>query len=116
MNLLSKSDSEVLKIAEPLYIDNIKACNTRNWDLLSKHMSEELITSERRRDVEESWDNTPHLTSLSDKKELLGILRRKGSVHILWKQWSTIDDIEYLGVLILVTQGSKVRVNGFFIK
>ena len=116
MDLLSKSDAELLSIAEPLYDQNVIACNSKNWQLFAKNMPPEQVTSEIQKEVEEQWENVPFLTALSDKKQHLGILRREKSVHVLWKQWSTASDMEYLGVQILVEHNSEVKVKGFFFK
>ncbi|MCC2606594.1 hypothetical protein [Planctobacterium marinum] len=116
MDLTSKSDAEIHQIAEPIYRELVEGSNTRNWDVFTKYAPEELKTPELKRDVEEQWKHVPFLTSLSEQKELLGILRRGETIHVLWKQWSLNDDMQYLGVLILQNQVSPIRVNGFFFK
>jgi|TARA_R110000868_G_scaffold132002_1_gene342401 hypothetical protein len=116
MDLLAMSDSELMQLADPIYNELIEASNSRNLDAFTKHMPNELINDEIKQDIEEQWDNVPFLTALSEKKEFLGLLRRKSTIHVLWKQWSEINDTQYLGVLVLKNINGKVKSNGFFIK
>lgn len=116
MDLLAMSDAEILQVANPIYSELIEASNSRNWNLFVKRMPQDLVSDELRLDVENQWDNVPFLTALSEKRELLGVLRRESSVHVLWKQWTTINDTEYLGVLVLQEVDGVAKVPGFFIK
>ena len=116
MDLLAMSDTELIQLAEPIYNELVQASNSRNLEMFSKHIPNELMTDEAKQDIEEQWNNVPFLTALSDKKECLGLLRRESSVHILWKQWSKINDIQYLGVLVLKGANESVKVHSFFIK
>jgi hypothetical protein len=115
MNILTKSDSEILDIAEPIWDDIVKGASEKNWDLFSKHMPDSDKTDEAKRDVENQWEQVPLLTSLTDKKEFVGILRRKDSVLVLWRQWSTEEDGEFLGTLNLQNIGSEVKSIGMFV-
>ncbi|MBA6231434.1 MULTISPECIES: hypothetical protein [unclassified Colwellia] len=115
MNILTKSNSEILNIAEPIWDDIVKGANGKNWDLFSKHMPETDQTDEAKQDVENQWEQVPLLTSLTDKKEFVGILRRKDSVLVLWRQWSSKEDGEFLGTLNLQSINSEVKSIGMFI-
>jgi len=115
MNILTKSDSEILSIAEPIWDDVVKGANKKNWDLFSKYMPESYKSEEAKIDVEKQWEQTPLLSSLTEKKEFVGILRRKDSVLILWRQWSTKEDGEFLGMLSLQSIGTEVKSIGMFV-
>jgi hypothetical protein len=115
MNILTKSDSEILNIAEPIWDDIVKGANDKNWDLFSKHMPGRDKTDEAKQDVENQWEQVPLLTSLTAKKEFIGILRRKDSVLVLWRQWSTQEVGEFLGTLNLQSIGSEVKSIGMFV-
>ena len=116
MNILTKSESEILKIAEPIWNDIVKGATDKNWDLFSKYMPDSDKTDEAKQDVEKQWEQVPLLTSLTDKKEFVGILRRKDSVLVLWRQWCTDEDGEFLGMLNLQSIGSEVKSIGMFVR
>ena len=116
MDLLAMSDSELMQLADPIYDELVEASNSRNLDVFLKRIPDELINDEIKQDIEEQWDNVPFLTALSKKKERLGLLRRESTIHVLWKQWSEINETQYLGVLVLKSVNGTVKVNGFFIK
>jgi len=115
MELLNKSDLEILKIAESIWDDVVEAGNTKNWDLFSKHMPESDVTDEAKKDVERQWEEIPLLTSLSPNREFISILRRGESVLVLWKQCSTKEDGEYLAMLNLKCIDSEIKACGIFV-
>jgi hypothetical protein len=115
MNILTKSDSEILNVAEPIWDDIVKGASNKNWELFSKYMPENDKTDEAKKNVEEQWKQVPLLTTLTNKKEFVGILRRKDSVLVLWKQWSTKEVGEFLGMLNLQSIGSEIKSIGMFV-
>jgi hypothetical protein len=72
-------------------------------------------TDEAKKDVEKQWEQVPLLTSLSAKREFISILRRGDSVLVLWKQWSTKEEGEYLAMLNLKSIDAKVKSIGMFV-
>ena len=58
------------------------------------------------------WANNKLLTSLSDKKEILGCLRRNLHVTVLYKQTSNTVQGEFLGRLVLGVEDNEVKVFG----
>ena len=58
------------------------------------------------------WANNKLLTSLSDKKEVLGCLRRNLHETILYKQTSKTVSGDFLGRLVLGIEDEEVKVFG----
>ena len=58
------------------------------------------------------WANNKLLTSLSDKKEVLGCLRRNSHVTIIYKQTSNTIPGEFLGRLVLGVEDGEIKVFG----
>lgn len=112
LNILKLSEAEILKIAEPIWDDIVKASNERNWKQFSKYMPIEYATKEVKKSVEKQWKYLPALTTLSDRREYLGILRKNDSVVVLWKQWSTKVEGEFLGMLVLKEINSEIKTIG----
>ena len=115
MRLLNKSDSEILRIAEPMWDDIVEAGNTQNWELFSKYMPASDVTKETKKAIERQWEENPLLTSLSPNRKFISILRRANSVLVLWKQSSTRIEGEYLAMLNLKSIGSEVKSCGIFV-
>jgi len=115
MDILTKSDDEILQIAEPIWDDIIQGANNKDWDLFSKYMPEDEINSQAKNDIEQQWQQQPVLTSLSTSKEFIAILKRKNAVTVLWKHLSSADGGEYLGMLNLQTINSEVKSVGMFV-
>jgi hypothetical protein len=58
------------------------------------------------------WANNKLLTSLSDKKEVLGCLRRNLYITVLYKQTSNAVPGEFLGRLVLGMEDDEIKVFG----
>ncbi|MCJ8318275.1 MAG: hypothetical protein MJK12_01490 [Colwellia sp.] len=115
MEISNKSDTEILKIAESMWDDIVEGANTKNWHLFSKYMPASDVTDEAKKDVERQWQQVPLLTSLSTKREFINILRRNDSVLVLWKQWSTKEEGEFLAMLNLKSMGTEIKSVGIFV-
>ena len=53
MDIIDKSDNEILQIAEPIWDDIVQGTNNKNWALFSKHMPANEINEEARKDIEQ---------------------------------------------------------------
>jgi len=115
MDFAQKTNDEILRIADPILDDTIRAGNERNWDLFSKYMPKEYITEEHRKNIEAQWSNNILLTSLTLRREFIDILRRKDCVVVLWKVWSTELEGEFVAVLSLEDQDGVVKAIGTMI-
>ena len=58
------------------------------------------------------WANNKLLTSLSEKQEFLGCIRRDKFITVLYKQKSNTVSGEFLGRLVLGLEGDMVKVFG----
>ena len=58
------------------------------------------------------WANNKLLTSLSDKPEFLGCIRRNEFITVLYKQKSDTVNGEFLGRLVLGVESEAVKVFG----
>ena len=115
MDILAKSDSEILEIADPIWGDMIQGSNEKNWGLFSKYMPENRKSDEKRINIEKQWDKSDVLTSLTTKREFLNILRKSDTVVVLWRQWSTNVEGELLAMLYFQSIDNEVKVKGNWI-
>ena len=63
-------------------------------------------------ELDKQFVNNSLLTSVSDKKEVFGCLRRDIYVTVLYKQYSNTVAVEFLGGLILCVEDDEVKVFG----
>lgn len=112
MNLLEKTDAEILKIADPLWQDLIKYSNEKNYVAFIKHFSKQMLAGANEIEIGKQWANNELLTSLSTEREFLGCLRRNNYVTVLYKQTSHKVAGDYLGRLVLGVEGEEIKIFG----
>ena len=112
MNLLEKSDKEILEIANPLWDDLVKNSNKKDYFEFVKDFSAKMLFGANEVEIGKQWANNKLLTSLSEDKKFLGCLRRDDFVTVLFKQKSNEIKGDFLGRLVLGIEDNKVKIFG----
>ena len=112
MNLLEKTDKEILEIANPLWDDLVKCSNNKDYGGFTKHFSAQMLFSANEVEIGKQWANNKLLISLSKQREFFGCLRRNNYVTVLFKQTSDKVAGEFLGRLVLGVEDDKVKIFG----
>tara|TARA_B100000686_G_C16266911_1_gene702073 strand:+ start:66 stop:416 length:351 start_codon:yes stop_codon:yes gene_type:complete len=112
MDLLKKTDEEIIKIANPIWDNLIKSSNQKDYGGFTRDFSSQMLFGANEVELGKQWASNKLLTSLSDKKEVLGCLRRNLHVTILYKQRSNTVPGEFLGRLVLGVEDEEVKVFG----
>ena len=112
MSLVDKKDEEMFKIAEPIWDNLVKSSNMKDYGGFTKDFSSQMLYGANEVELGKQWANNKLLTSLSEKKEVFGCLRRDQFVTILYKQTSNTVPGEFLGRLVLGTEDDEVKVFG----
>ena len=112
MNLLEKTDKEILEIANPLWDDLVKCSNNKDYGGFTKHFSAQMLFSANEVEIGKQWANNKLLISLSKQREFFGCLRRNNFVTVLFKQTSDKVAGEFLGRLVLGVEDDKVKIFG----
>ena len=112
MNLLEKSDEEIIEIANPIWDNLVKTSNIKDYGGFTKDFSSQMLFGANEVELGKQWANNKLLTSLSDKKEAFGCLRRNLHVTVLYKQTSNTIPGEFLGRLVLGVEDGEVKVFG----
>ena len=112
MNLLEKSDDEILKIANPLWDDLVKNSNKKDYFEFVKDFSAKMLFGANEVEIGKQWANNKLLTSLSEDKKYLGCLRRDNFVTVLFKQKSNEVNGDFLGRLVLGIEDNKIKIFG----
>ena len=112
MNLLEKTDDEILEIAEPLWSDLVESSNKRDYLGFIKHFSKEMLMGANEIEIGKQWTKNKLLSSLSVEREFLGCLRRNEYISVLYKQSSDEVPGEFLGRLVLGIEDGEVKIFG----
>ena len=112
MNLLDKTDDEIIEIASPIWDNLVKASNIKDYSGFTKDFSAQMLFGANEVELGKQWANNKLLTSLSKKKEVFGCLRRNLYVTVLYKQTSDNVAGEFLGRLVLGVEDDEIKVFG----
>tara|TARA_B100000579_G_C22021463_1_gene484030 strand:+ start:141 stop:491 length:351 start_codon:yes stop_codon:yes gene_type:complete len=112
MEFLKKSDKEIQEIAQPIWDNLVKTSNTKDYGGFTKDFSSQMLFGANEVELGKQWANNKLLTSLSDKREAFGCLRRDNYVTVLYKQTSNTVPGEFLGRLVLGVEDDEVKVFG----
>jgi len=112
MDLLKKTDEEIIEIANPIWDNLVKSSNIKDYGGFTREFSTQMLFGANEVELGKQWANNKLLTSLSDKKEVLGCLRRNLHVTVLYKQTSNAVDGDFLGRLVIGVEDEEVKVFG----
>ena len=112
MDLLKKTDEEIIKIANPIWENLIKTSNMKDYGGFTRDFSSQMLYGANEVELGKQWSNNKLLTSLSEKYDVLGCLRRDLHVTVLYKQKRNSIPGEYLGRLVLGVEGKEIKVFG----
>ena len=112
MDILSKTDDEIYELAKPFWDNLVKSSNLKDYGGFTRDFSTQMLFGANEVELGKQWANNKLLTSLSEKQEVLGCIRRDKFITILYKQKSNIIPGEFLGRLVLGVEGELVKVFG----
>ena len=112
MDLLSKSDEEIFAIGKPFWENLVRSSNNKDYGSFTKDFSSQMLYGANEVELGKQWANNKLLTSLSEKQEFLGCIRRAQFITVLYKQTSNTIPGEFLGRLVLGVEDGEVKVFG----
>ena len=112
MKLLEKSDKEIKDIAQPIWDNLVKSSNIKDYGGFTKDFSSQMLYGANEVELGKQWANNKLLTSLSEKQEFLGTIRRNQFITVLYKQKSQTMPGEFLGRLVIGEEDGLVKVFG----
>ena len=112
MDLIEKSDDEIIKIASPIWSNLVKSSNIKDYGGFTKDFSSQMLYGANEVELGKQWSSNKLLTSLSEQQEVLGCIRRGKYITVLYKQKSNTLTGEFLGRLVLGMEGEMVKVFG----
>ena len=112
MNIIDKSDAEIIGIANPLWGELLRTSNEGKYEEFVKEFSKDLALALNEIEVGRQFANSELTKSLSEDFDCLGTIRRGEHVTVLYRQRSTKREGEWLGRLVLGYEGEKVKIFG----
>ena len=112
MDILSKTDDEIYQLAKPIWNNLVKSSNIKDYGGFTKDFSSQMLYGANEVELGKQWANNKLLTSLSEKQEFLGTIRRNQFITVLYKQTSQTMPGEFLGRLVLGEEDGLVKVFG----
>ena len=112
MNLIDKSDEDIIKIADPIWDNLIKSSNIKDYGGFTKDFSSQMLYGANEVELGKQWANNELISSLKENCKAIGCLRRGLYVTILYKQTSTKIPGDFLGRVVLGEEGGHIKVFG----
>ena len=112
VNIIEKTDEEILAIADSLWRDLVKYSNEGKYEEFVKNFSSSLALAMNQVVAGHQFANSELARSLSEDVDALGVIRRGEHVTVLYRQRSTKKQGEWLGRLVLGYEDGKVRIFG----
>ena len=112
VNIIEKSDEEILVMADLLWRDLVKASNEGKYGDFAKNFSSSLARAIDQVVAGHQFANSELARNLSEDVDSLGIIRRGEHVTVLYRQRSSKKPGEWVGRLVLGYEDGKVRIFG----
>ena len=112
VNIVEKTDEEILAVADPLWRDLVKYSNEGKYGEFARNFSNSLALAMDQVVAGHQFANSELARSLSEDFDFLGIIRRGEHVTVLYRQRSTKKPGEWLGRLVLGYENGDVRIFG----
>ena len=112
MDLLEKSDDEIIAIAKPIWNNLVKSSNLKDYGGFTRDFGTQMLFGANEVELGNQWSNNKLLTSLKEDYEAFGCLRRGKNITVLFKQRSKEIEGEFLVRLVIGMEGEEVKVFG----
>ena len=112
MNLLEKSDDEIIAIANPIWDNLVKTSNMKDYGGFTRDFGTQMLFGANEVELGKQWSNNELITNLNETYEPFGTLRRGEHITVLIKQTNKKISGEFLGRLVLGIEDGKIKVFG----
>lgn len=112
MNIIDKTDEEILAVAHPMWSDLVKYSNAGEYGKFIKNFAYSLMLGLNEVEVGKQFTHSELTRNLSEDFDYLGIIRRGEHVTVLYRQRSTKKEGEWLGRLVLGYENGEIKIFG----
>lgn len=110
MNIIDKTDEEILEIAHPMWDDLIKYSNQGEYGKFVRLFSYDLLIGLNEVEMGKQFAHSELARNLVEKRDFLGLIRRGQHVTALYRVRSTTRAGEWLGRMVLGYERGDVRI------
>ena len=101
MNIIDKTDEELLEIGNPWWEELIKFSNKGQYGKFIRNFSYDLLLGLNEVELGKQFSRSELTRSLSEDYDFLGFIRRGEHVTLLYRVRSTKKEGEWLGRMVL---------------
>lgn len=112
MNIIDKTDDEILALANPMWADLVKYSNEQNYGAFTRNFATAMLLGANEIEMGKQFARSELTKNLSEDYQYLGMIRRGEYVTVLYKQRHAKKDGEWLGRLVLGYEKDKVKIFG----
>ena len=112
MNIIEKTDEEILEQANPMWADLVKYSNEGNYGAFTRNFSSSFIKGANEVEMGKQFARSDLAKNLSEDYTFLGMIRRGEHVTVLYKVINKKTKAEWLGRLVLGYEKDKVKIFG----
>ena len=112
MNIIEKTDEEILELAHPMWADLIKYSNEQNYGAFTREFAAAMLMGANEIEMGKQFARSELTKNLAEDFDYLGMIRRGEHVTVLYKQRHTKKEGEWLGRLVLGYDKDKVKIFG----
>ena len=112
VNIVDKTDEEILALARPLWRDLVKASNEGKYGEFARNFSSSFALAMDQVAAGHQFAHSELARNLAEDFDTLGTIRRGEHVTVLVRQRCTKKPGEWLGRLVLGYEDGKVRIFG----
>ncbi len=112
MNIIEKTDEEIVELAAPLWAELLRHYNQGEYGEFVKNFSSSFALAMNQIEAGHQFANSELARNLSEDVDYLGIIRRGEHVTVLYRQRSTAREGEWLGRLVLGYEDEEIRIFG----
>ena len=112
MNIIDKTDEELLEIANPMWDDLIKYSNEGEYGKFIRKFSYDLLFGLNEVEVGKQFARSELTRNLNSDYDFLGFIRRGEHVTALYRVTSSKKEGEWLGRMVLGYEKDEIRIFG----
>ena len=112
MSFTSKTDDEIIKLANPIWSNLIRSSNMKDYGGFTKDFSSQMLYGANEVELGKQWANNKIITNLKETFEPFGTLRRGDHITGLIKQRNKEIPGDFLGRLVLGVEDETIKVFG----
>jgi len=112
MNIIEKTDEEILALAHPMWADLVKYSNEQNYGAFTRNFAAAMLLGANEIEMGKQFARSELTKNLNEEVEFLGTIRRGDHATVLFKQKHKKKPGEWLGRLVLGYEDDEIKIFG----